>query len=145
MVTLENLKSLKETIDLFKVQLDETLRVRTEDRLFKSSDEYFRTLRNIKYFPQDYFQFRMFDFILCLKYNNRIKRYYLNIEQLKEYSIDISDYYSFVKKHNLKTSPNDLKLYIPQEKLFEDSFKIFLEFVSEVCIHQLKYRGTLFQ
>lgn len=143
MITLESLRSLKEQIDFIKIQLDETLKERSKERLFNNSDEYYRTLKNIQYFPQDYFQFRMFDFIVSLKYNNRIKCYYLYIEQLKEYAIDISNFYSFVKKHNLKTSPNDLKLYIPQEKIFDDAFKIFLEFVSEVCQYSLKYRGTL--
>lgn len=145
MVTLESLKSLKETVDFFKIQLDDMLKVRSQEKMFNSSDEYYRAWRDIEYFPHDYFKFRLFDLEITLKYTGRKKHYFISILQLKKFVISFHNFYSFFKKYKLVLSPDTKVLDIPKNINFNDSIKIFLEFIELICKHYIIYLNTLFQ
>ena len=55
MITTEKLKEFQKILKDTQIQLDELLRIRSQEKLFKNSEDYYQSLKACKYCPQDYF------------------------------------------------------------------------------------------
>lgn len=128
MITTEKLKQLRECLTISLNHLDELLRVRQKEKLFDNADDYLIQLKSCKYVPQDFYRLRIFDTEIYLKFNLRLKKYYISIETLKYRFFSKISFNDFIKKYNLKTDSFEKNWFIPQDFNFEEIVKIFSEF-----------------
>lgn len=137
MLTLDNLKQFHEQLNQINVLCNEMIKIRTEERLFKNSDDYYLTLDICKWYPADYFQFRMFDTRFVLKHNNRQKIFYGHFESISKvrfyHSVELND---FCKKHNIKINAQINQLQFEKDKSFEQItrewiyiIKLFIQYI----------------
>lgn len=128
MITTEKLKMLREALNISLTQLDELLRVRQKEKLFDNADDYYVQLRSCEYVPQDFYRLRIFDTEIFLKFNQRIKKYYINIETLKYEFFRKTSFNEFMTKYKIKTDTFEKNWFIPQTYKFDEIIKIFSEF-----------------
>ena len=128
MITTEKLKTLREALTISLTQLDELLRVRQKEKLFDNADDYYVQLRSCEYVPQDFYRLRIFDTEIFLKFNQRIKKYYINIETLKYEFFRKTSFNEFMSKYKIKTDTFEKNWFIPQTYKFDEIIKIFSEF-----------------
>lgn len=137
MITLDNLKQFSQELDTMNILCKEMLKIRTEERLFKNSDDYYLALDTCHWYPADYFQFRMFDTRFVLKHNNRQKLFYGHFETISKvrfyYSLELND---FCKKHNIKINSGINQFIFDKDKSFEEVtrewiyiIKLFIQYV----------------
>ena len=111
MLTIENLKAFSEILDITRVELNELIKIRSEEKLFDNSDDYHNALYTCKYYPQDFFRLRLFDVNICLRFNNRMHKFYIKIDSVKEIP-DVKNFEKFFKEFKVKTQWNESNIYI---------------------------------
>lgn len=127
MITTEKLKIFKDTISQVQIELDELLRQRQQEKLFKNADDYYLSLNACKWCPQDFYKLRIFDTEIYLKFNIKQKKYYIRIQTLKYEFFRKQTFIDFVSKYKLKVNDFSNSITIP-EVSFEEVIKIFSEF-----------------
>lgn len=129
MLTLENLKAFKQDLSIISIELDELLKIRSEEKLFNSSDDYYNALKVCNYYPQDYFKLRLFDYDFCLRYNNKMKKFYIRTDSVKYVDFSNICFESLFREYKIKTQSDNNNIYIDSQYEFNDVVKIFGKFV----------------
>lgn len=133
MITTENLKAFREDLRIITSELDEMLKVRSEEKLFNNSQDYYNALKTCEYYPQDFFKLRLFDFEVQLRYSQRNKQFFINTESVKHIDFRNLAFDEFLKLNvELFEYGNRQRVYFDREYTFEEITKIFGTFV--ICM-----------
>lgn len=138
MLTLENLKAFRDDLKIVSVELDELIKVRSESKIFNSSQEYYLALKACEFYPQDYFKIRLFDYEFCLRFSNKKKQFYIKPDSVKFIDNTFYDISQFIDKYNIElidqmtlkfTGNYNSNYFIPEQKDFDSVIRIFCEFI----------------
>lgn len=128
MITTDKLKSLKEVLQCSITEIDDLLRTRPVDKLFKSSKDYQTALKACSLAPQEYYKLRLFDTEITLNYSFRDMKFYFHIETLKYEFLRKISFTDFVSHYKLcPTGFQKDNFIIPKESEFESIVKMFYE------------------
>lgn len=144
MLTLENVKQFQKELEQLNALCKDMIRVRTEQKMFKNSDDYYNSLKTCQWFPQDYYKIRLFDSELYLKFNNRTKCFYAHFETIQKveflYRFDVTD---FCKSHDIKLMSEHNRFIFSKEKDFKEVVREFM-YLIKLYIEYLLTQDTLF-
>lgn len=129
MITTEKLKSLNDILKESQIQIEELLRVRTNEKLFDNSNDYYVQLQACKFCPQDYYNARFFDTYIELKFSRSSKEFYIRIDTVKYEYFRFLSHSEFLSKYKLKIhQAYPQNFYIPKDLKFNDVCKIFYKY-----------------
>lgn len=141
MLSLNNVKELKKQLQYCLEQCNEIIETRSNIPLFSSEKDYRHQSIAAQLLPEQYYNFRFFDIQISIRYNNRLKRYYIHIETQNR------KYYEFFRSSEFKKTFNDIFEYDYQPRLsdvgyniyfrssFCDSFDIIVETFAKVVLY----------
>ena len=102
MLTLLNVKQFKTELQNMLNITNELIKVRTEEKMFKNSDDYYTSLEACKFYPSDYYKVRLFDVEIYLNFNYRQKLYTAKFESIKPFGfLKRYDVLDFCKKSKI--------------------------------------------
>lgn len=132
MLTLENLKAFQQDLKIISIELDQLVKIRSEEKLFNNSDDYYNALKACEYYPQDYFKLRLFDYDFCLRYNNKMKKFYIRCDSVKEIdfiNLCFEELFKNKIEVRLGVDQNKKALYFDDSYNFNEVIKIFGLFI----------------
>lgn len=132
MLTLENLKAFQQDLKIISIELDQLVKIRSEEKLFSNSDDYYNALKACEYYPQDYFKLRLFDYDFCLRFNNKMKKFYIRCDSVKEIDFSRLEFEKLFENKidvRLGLDRNKTALYFDSNYSFDEVIKIFGLFI----------------
>lgn len=129
MITTEKLKAFNDILKDTQIQVEELLRVRQNKKLFDNADDYYVQLKNCKYVPQDYYNCRLFDTYIELKFSRKSNEFYIRVDTTRFEFFRYLSHSEFISKYKLKTlQAYPEHFYISNNLEFNEVVKIFYRY-----------------
>lgn len=133
MLNLSNVRTFKNELENILSLTNQLIQVRESENIFDSEKDYRDSKIASRLLPEQYYNFRFFDTLIELKYNNRLKRYYIHFDsvdfeivRLKEFYNTFEEYIDFNELFNMKDGKS---FYSRKDFTFEQNIDLFGKFI----------------
>lgn len=132
MLNMSNVRNFKSELENILVLTNQLIQTRESESLFDSEKDLRDSKIASRLLPEQYYNFRFFDTSIELKYNHRIKRYFIRFDstdfeivRLKEFYKTFEDYIDFNELENMREGRS---FYSRKELSFEGNIDLFGKF-----------------
>lgn len=136
MLSLNNVRQLREFLHDTLVLCDDMLRRRETENLFDTTKDYESSQISKRVCPNDYYDFRLFDKRLTLFYHLQRKNYYIRCDMPQFFTKFTTTQLFYEIQSRLNLHISGISINIPKDTSFEDVEYIFTQ-LCILLIHQV--------